>query len=403
MRPFSRYPVAATLLASLLITPVALACLWDYDTLKMERARFPTALELITGKFLRHSPEFYQWRIQNRLERLKSEPTNVALLDDLSVAYDKTGQQEKAINTALDIEKIQPGRYETAANLGTFYIHAGRPKEGLPHIDRALQINPAAHFDREKYQKLFVEYVMQQRKEDPKRLPLADVMVPPEAYPDNKDGYYISLNNTFNDFLRNGRPHRLLDGEARAAVKGVLGIMKFGNYDSPLLLEALGSLLILEGSDPLADAKFIAARAFLKASYETTDEAARQNYRWMGRSAIRTKVLPDRSKQITLEAVEASFRKELEDANAWYGDLREREMSWIRDGKNPEAEFDLLYLTEPSLEGTEVQGGPTVEERLKKWSIIVGVAASMLLALMGAAIFLRRCLRARQLAKNSAS
>ncbi len=37
------------------------ACLWDTDTLQMERQRFPDALELITGKFLRHSREFYDW------------------------------------------------------------------------------------------------------------------------------------------------------------------------------------------------------------------------------------------------------------------------------------------------------------------------------------------------------
>src|SRR6476646_9780391 len=100
MRPFSRHLLAATLLATLLTSSVALACLWDYDTIKMERARFPGTLELITGKFLRHSPEFYKWRIENRLKRLKADPTNAALLDDLAAAYDKTGQHDKAIETA---------------------------------------------------------------------------------------------------------------------------------------------------------------------------------------------------------------------------------------------------------------------------------------------------------------
>lgn len=126
--PLSVMPVA--LLASLFLATAAMACLWDYDTLKMERTRFPGTLELITGKFLRHSPEFYQWRIRNRLGRLESDPKNVALLDDLAVAYDKTGQHDKAIETALQTEILHPGRYETAANLGTFCIHAGRPKEG---------------------------------------------------------------------------------------------------------------------------------------------------------------------------------------------------------------------------------------------------------------------------------
>jgi hypothetical protein len=33
----------------LLATPSVWACLWDYDTLKQERSRFPSTLELITG------------------------------------------------------------------------------------------------------------------------------------------------------------------------------------------------------------------------------------------------------------------------------------------------------------------------------------------------------------------
>ena len=52
-----RFPIAVALLA---LPTAAFACLWDYDTLKQERARFPDALEVITGKFLRHSPEFYE-------------------------------------------------------------------------------------------------------------------------------------------------------------------------------------------------------------------------------------------------------------------------------------------------------------------------------------------------------
>ncbi|MCH1440611.1 MAG: hypothetical protein L7W43_13205, partial [Rubripirellula sp.] len=51
------------------------ACLWDRDTLVMERQRFPTALELITGKFLRHSADFYRWRVDDRRKRIEAEPS----------------------------------------------------------------------------------------------------------------------------------------------------------------------------------------------------------------------------------------------------------------------------------------------------------------------------------------
>lgn len=55
---------------------------------------------------------------------------------------------------------MKPGRYETAANLGTFYLHAGIFKKVLAYIEKALKINPDAHFGREKYQKLLVEYII---------------------------------------------------------------------------------------------------------------------------------------------------------------------------------------------------------------------------------------------------
>lgn len=233
--------VVALIILAALVPSVAVACLWDYDTIKMERTRFPSALELITGKFLRHSPELYQWRIENRLKRLDADPTNVALLDDLAVAYDKTGQHDRAIETAIKTEKLRPGRYETATNLGTFYFHAGRLEDGMPHIDRALAINPNAHFGRELYQKRLVEYMIARRKGGVLKLPAAD------------DSY-----DTFANFLRSKPNGEVLKMEERTpAITGILGIMKFGKHDAPVLLEALGSLFTQQASsltDPTLDA-----------------------------------------------------------------------------------------------------------------------------------------------------
>src|SRR4029078_4407708 len=78
--------------------------------------------------------------------------------------YEKTGQHEKAIETILIKEKIKPGLYETYSNLGTFYILAGDLEKGLPYIDKALAIDPDAHFGRERYQKWLVEYALSRRQ-----------------------------------------------------------------------------------------------------------------------------------------------------------------------------------------------------------------------------------------------
>lgn len=50
---------------------ISSACLWDRDSLWMENQKFPMALELITGKFRRHTKHYYQWRRDDSLKKLK--------------------------------------------------------------------------------------------------------------------------------------------------------------------------------------------------------------------------------------------------------------------------------------------------------------------------------------------
>ena len=385
--------VIAAVLTGLLVPSVTVACLWDYDTIKMERSRFPGTLELITGKFLRHTPEFYQWRIQNRLNRLESDPRNAALLDDLAVAYDKTGQHDKAIETVLRTERLHPGRYETAANLGTFYIHAGKPADGLPHIDRALKINPDAHFGREKYQKLLVEYVLHRGQGGPLKFPLANVTVHAGTDPENPSAHDATVEDTFADFLHRDQREPLTADETSAAVKGILGMMRFGQHDSPVLLEALGTLLVQDEYNPTADAKLLAARAFLKASAEVSDEPARVAYRVMAARAIEMQTRRrDRTDQIKLEQVEADFQKELSEARAWYAELRARELSWIREGKDPEAEFARLYDADPEVSGMNASNPMSSDERLQRLVLAGATILFLVVAagLAGAILLVRR-------------
>lgn len=386
-------PVAAA--ACLLLPAVGVACLWDYDTLKMERARFPDTLELITGKFLRHSPEFYRWRIADRLKRLESDPNNVRLLDDLAAAYDKTGEHDKAIETAERTERIKPGRYETAANLGTFLFHAGRLNDGLPHIDRALKINPDAHFGREKYQKLLVEYVLKQRAGRAVKLPLADRTLHPGADPDRPRPGDAKVENRFRDFLGSVEPDSPSHDETAAAVKGVLGMMKFGDHKSPILLEALGTLLLSRQYDAQFNGKHLACRAFLKASYEAADGPIRTEYRSMAMDALRMQTDgPHSHRQITLEEVEAEFRTELAEAQEWYSELREKELTWIRDGKNPEVEFDKLYDAEPQLSGS---ASDAARSAIRVVGLaVVGAGAALVLGWLAVARLRRTRTTARQ-------
>ena len=117
---------------TLVFAPVAVACLWDYDTLSMERSLAPDIHELIVGKFPRHSAAYYQWRIEDR-EKKPVADRSPEDYNDIAVAYEKLHQHDKAIETIQ--EKIarwpEENRYESEANLGTFLIHKGDFEAGL--------------------------------------------------------------------------------------------------------------------------------------------------------------------------------------------------------------------------------------------------------------------------------
>ena len=123
--------------------------------------------------------------------------------------------------------------------------------------------------------------------------------------------------------------------------------MRFGHHDSPVLLEALGDLLSFRAMD---DGKRLAARAYLKASYEADDEAARKAYRTLARQALNMQTIhPATTSELTVEPLEATFRVELSEAREWYEQLEADELRWIREGKDADAEFARKYFAEPTV------------------------------------------------------
>lgn len=343
--------IASILVFNLFCQPLA-ACLWDYDTLAMERRKFPSALGLITGKFLRHSDAYYQWRIADRNKKLESDSGNPGLIDDLAVAYDKTGQHEKAIELMLKSKTDFPDRYETAANLGTFYIHSGDFEKGLTEIKRALEINPDAHFGREEYQKLLVEYLLERRtatengKQRTREESFPNFIIE-KKFPGTRYQYSEQATN-----------------EIKNATKGILGMMRFGNYDSPVLLEALGELLV-HPQNPDESAHRLAGRAFLKASYEARDEAEQKRLRKKARASLGFQTSkPNVKRHLQISELEATFAKELEEAAQWSAEVLADEENWIRENKDVDAEFSKKYYQDPS--HTQEPSSAIVETAIKK-------------------------------------
>lgn len=170
-----------SLLAAISVSP-AVACLWDRDTLAMEAKGLPGVVEVITGRFFRPPPKFYEMRLERVEGEIGTDPTRLDLYDDAAVACDRLGRGDEALawmerkRAAMDTAIAAGGdigehEYRYHANIGTFYIHRwlrdGADRGAMEdaelardHIARAIEINPDAHFGRETYQLLAIEWVL---------------------------------------------------------------------------------------------------------------------------------------------------------------------------------------------------------------------------------------------------
>jgi tetratricopeptide (TPR) repeat protein len=327
-------PKAAAFVLPLLALSAATAwaCLWDTDTLQMERMRFPGVLEIITGKFVRHSRAFYDWRITDRQKKLATRPDDPALVDDLAVAYAKLGRPEEGIPLLERVLKQHPDRYETLSNLGTLLFFAGRLDESKATIRRALDINPNAHFGRERYQLLLTEYLQQSEIDS------AGVMCSKERSGFDGQGFAAAINGAIN-----GRV--ILQDEERsihAATKGVLGMMHFADYQSPILLEALGDLLMVGRPDE--NMTQLAARAYLRAAHTSNNPSAAAKFRQLAGEAIRMHLdFQYRDPAAALAQLEHKLNRELADAAQWYAAIEANEKRWIAEGRDVDSEFAKVY------------------------------------------------------------
>lgn len=378
-----------------LIPSAVMACLWDYDTIFMERQRFPTTLEVITGKFLRHTSAFYEWRIADRAKRLETTPNDLSLYDDMAVAYDKLGQHQLAIETILKKEAIEPGMYETLANLGTFHIHAGNLERGVELLEQAIRVKPDAHFGREKYQVLLVKYVLQRRRDGQLRLPLAifeeglresdfaDFLIETEnRKAESSDDPNAGDSSEFN--------HRELTPiERAAAIKGILGMMHFGKFDSPVLLEVLGDVLCNGDWSRDDNARLLGIRAYLKASMHAPNDEAKAAYRDIAdKSRGHQSQVPGSMSIIALGAIEKDLHAELREANEWFNGVEKNEAEWIAKGLNADEEFAKSYRTEPELT-------PSIDLKNRVPAVLISVATIVLCVFLVTSMVIGKILRDR--------
>ena len=150
-----------------------------------------------------------------------------------------------------------------------------------------------------------------------------------------------------------------MKAELAAAQKGVLGMMHFANYDSPLLLEALGDLLIAWPTYK-DDALQLAARAYYRVAQLSEDEATKDEFKKAAanmvyghldyinyRKANRTKRTRPKS---DLEKLSADLNRELAEAQAYFDSIAADERRWIAEGVDVDQAFAAKYYD--SLEST---------------------------------------------------
>lgn len=149
-----------------LFVQASLGCAWDRDTIGDEVALFPEVSDAIMGRLKVMPKSFYEARIQILLK--KNSKYSLAELDDLTVAYDKLGDFPNALRYSkqkselLKSEKNADQEYRYWANLGTIEAHqALRNRESvntdllqssIGHLEKAVDLNPNAHFGRESVQ-----------------------------------------------------------------------------------------------------------------------------------------------------------------------------------------------------------------------------------------------------------
>ena len=319
-----RFVIACVI--SIASATTCLACLWDTDTLQMERLRFPGVLEIITGKFVRHSKAYYEWRIVDRTKKLEAKPGDPALIDDLAVAYAKLGRPEEGIPLLEKVLEQHPERYETLSNRGTLLFFAGRLEDSKRYIRQALEINPDAHFGRERYQLLLTEYLEQSRQRD------VGVMSTGSREP-SEVGRMLP-----------GFAGYVKEAELQKATRGVLGMMHFADFQSPILLEALGDLLLAGSTEE--DAALHAARAYLRAAEFSREKGAADAFRKMAHESL-AMYIPESHR---FERLESELKAEVESAAEWFAEIERNEKKWIESGDDVDRAFAGVYYE--SLEST---------------------------------------------------
>lgn len=357
---------------------VATACLWDRDTLAEEvREGSRDVLSIIVGRFERNPPLYYQMRLERVRKELGRDPRNLALYDDAAVASDRLGKHDDAIDfmgkKQLVMERIKPSdddRYRYHANLGTFYAHRGvkgvqKPganedlKAAIHHLNRALQINPNAHFGRERYQLAILEWLTSNatlRPDD--RLAL---------------GAYL-----------NGR--RLMEyQDLHKTIEGLTGLIRLGNaWESPDVFGALANALSGDAKASVA----VAARE----RFKELEAAGKKSLVGTKDDYLVNEFIPEEG--IENQAI-SEYKRLRQESDRWHDARTSYMMTRLKQGRHPDT--DPTFWTgfrEPAMEIKDPP--PWIKESFQFGLVLAAVLGLGIAAVVGIIFVALRIFKPRQ-------
>lgn len=367
MRWKKRIVLCCSLIAS---SGLVHACMWDYDTLAQEIKGLPTTADAIMGRVETYPREYYARRIEIAELKLKSNPNDYEAYDNISVAYDRLGDGAKAIDfisrkrKRLEANGVKPTSdpkfdpwYRYHANYGTFLAHDFfRTKgeialldQGIAELEKAVKINPQAHFGREVVQ---IELLKTLR----------------EVKNGNRDDY------RFESFVSGHDPKEVGDA--------VIAIMTLGGGpDSPDLLSALSytighdnSYLAMLIENRLKDLEPTKGKPMIEPNGSRGQVTSEQQF-------------TDHYPKMTANVV--AFRKNLE----------EYVLNELRKGKHPDTHSDFWngYRAVPAYRIPETPALLQGPERLRRqygifFFPLLGV---LLVAVVGVFLLVRKVLKGR--------
>ena len=327
-----------TLITLLLISP-AWACMWDRDTLAAEAKGIPDAVRVITGRFERNPPLYYEMRLQRVAAELQSHPERLDLYDDAGAACDRLGRGDEAL-AWMDRKREQlerrdakdppviDHRYRYLANIGTFRAHRwlrdgadrariGEMKAARDEIAKAIRLNPDAHFGREKYQRVAMEWIIRPPK------PATNELLP----------NFLDLEPLSHAQHATQELDKAGYGDA---MKGLTGLVVLGNaWESVDVFHALAVVLEYEGRSSVAYMARLRCQELIARGGRSLfpSEATKSDLA----QTLTTSLVNGRNRAET----EATYRRLRDEAERWHRDRTGYMLARLTKGRHPDTHPDF--------------------------------------------------------------